>query len=49
MMVKAPQTLLNLGKDSLAKYQITGNDKIDNGIMLKSLNKISIAQSKRCK
>lgn len=44
-----PQTLLNRGKESLAKYHITGSDKIDNGIMIKSLNKTSIAQIKRCK
>jgi len=40
-----PQTLLSLGNESFAKYHITGNERIDNEIMVKStLNKISIAQ-----
>ena len=41
----APQTLLTLGKDSFARYHVTGNDKTNNEIIIKPLNKISIAQA----
>jgi hypothetical protein len=44
---KKPQTLLSRGNLSLVKYQITGRDKIDSGIMIKSLNKNIIAQLKK--
>lgn len=45
MIDKKPQTLLNRGNLSLAKYHVTGRDKTISGIMIKYLlNKISIAQ-----